>query len=89
MGFDMGETCQADPNLCWPIGQSWIVQEGLVCGTTPARAARLKESGRLKKCAMPGQPEPIQFNVCLRLPMFSPVFLCFSQDIARKVQLRT
>eukprot|EP00040_Diaphanoeca_grandis_P033268 m.203315 g.203315 ORF g.203315 m.203315 type:complete len:1072 (-) comp32852_c6_seq4:36-3251(-) len=62
IGYDMGEACQSNPDLCWPISHEWIVTPGLTCGTSSARATRLQETGRSQFCAKPGDREPFQFN---------------------------
>ena len=60
MGVDMGEACQSNPDLCYPIGMRFRIPLGLECGTTPKRAKIVRAEGR--PCQSPGEYEPYQFN---------------------------
>lgn len=58
MGVDMGDVCQRNPDLCWPIGLHWRVPPGLVCGNVPSRAL----SREPPSCAHEGELETLQVN---------------------------
>ena len=60
MGVDMGEACQSNPDLCYPIGMRFKIPYGLECGTTPQRAKIVRAEGR--RCQSAGEYEPYQFN---------------------------
>jgi Glycosyl transferase family 64 domain/Glycosyl transferase family 8 len=60
MGVDMGESCQLEPDLCYPIGFQWTIPDGLECATVPFRAHRVREAG--KACRKAGGKEPYQYN---------------------------
>lgn len=57
MAVDMGDACQNKPDTCWPIGNHWIVPEGLECGTLPSLLKR-----RQKSCIKSGELETVQVN---------------------------
>ncbi|GAA5891062.1 hypothetical protein JCM5296_007365 [Sporobolomyces johnsonii] len=58
MAVDMGDVCQRNPTLCWPIGLHWRVPPGLDCGNVPSRPSSVKDSS----CAEAGELETLQVN---------------------------
>lgn len=60
MGVDMGESCQLQPDLCFPIGFEWVIPQGLECGTVPFRSKLVRENGHV--CRSAGDIEPYQYN---------------------------
>ncbi|BGP25204.1 proteophosphoglycan ppg4 [Rhodotorula toruloides] len=60
MAVDMGDACQREPDVCWPIGLHWRLPEGLVCGNVPARAALDRFLPPL--CPEAGELETLQVN---------------------------
>jgi lipopolysaccharide biosynthesis glycosyltransferase len=60
MGVDMGESCQLEPDLCYPIGFQWRIPEGLECGTVPFRAKRVRDGNM--PCRKAGELETYQYN---------------------------
>ncbi|KAJ8293572.1 putative colanic acid biosynthesis glycosyl transferase WcaA [Rhodotorula toruloides] len=60
MAVDMGDACQREPDVCWPIGLHWRLPEGLVCGNVPARAALDRFPPTV--CAEAGELETLQVN---------------------------
>ncbi|KAK4051321.1 hypothetical protein OIV83_002805 [Microbotryomycetes sp. JL201] len=59
MAPDLGDACQLNPDLCWPIGMHWRLPQGLKCGTVPEKAQRLDD---LETCTLPGDLETFQVN---------------------------
>lgn len=60
MVVDMGESCQLEPDLCFPIGFQWRIPEGLECGTVPFRSKRIRDAE--VPCRQAGEMESYQFN---------------------------
>lgn len=60
MGVDMGESCQLEPNLCFPIGFQWRIPDGLECGTVPFRSQRIRDAE--VPCRKSGEMESYQYN---------------------------
>lgn len=60
MGVDMGESCQLDPDICFPIGFQWRIPDGLECGTVPFRAQRVLDAD--VPCRAAGEMESYQYN---------------------------
>lgn len=58
LGVDMGDSCQLQPDLCWPLGLHWRVPAGLACGNVVAEAG----DSQLPGCAATGELEPVQAN---------------------------
>ncbi|GAA5851549.1 hypothetical protein JCM8547_001130 [Rhodosporidiobolus lusitaniae] len=59
MGVDMGDACQRNPDMCWPIGLHWRVPPGLECGNVPARHDPKHPPA---SCAEEGELETLQVN---------------------------
>ncbi|KAK4057242.1 hypothetical protein OIO90_001739 [Microbotryomycetes sp. JL221] len=59
MAPDLGDACQVQPDLCWPIGMHWRLPQGLKCGTVPSKAQQRDSS---QFCARPGDLETFQVN---------------------------
>lgn len=57
MAVDMGDVCQIDPDMCWPIGLHWKLPLGLECGDV---AGKPKQDGQL--CPQGGEIETLQVN---------------------------
>lgn len=60
MGVDMGESCQHDPDLCFPIGFETTVPDHLECATVPYRSHYIKEHNLT--CRSSGELETYQYN---------------------------
>lgn len=60
MATDMGDSCQHNPDLCFPIGLKARVQKGLECGTIPRRAKEILKAKL--PCKKAGDWETFQFN---------------------------
>lgn len=59
---DLSDTCAAHPHFCYPLAFDWQLPSGLVCGTTPSRAARLNLSAASPNCRGPGEREPLPLH---------------------------
>ncbi|KAM0789308.1 hypothetical protein ACM66B_000147 [Microbotryomycetes sp. NB124-2] len=59
MAPDLGDACQVNPDLCWPIGMHWRLPQGLHCGTVPDKARRMDD---VESCTRPGDLETFQVN---------------------------